>query len=157
MTILRVGGNMDWFRVAEQPSSIDQLPPVFSEMKKIWEEDPEKNYDRIVESLSPYIGGRFVADNLFDWEHYFDDVSDGEFEAIEVNVAGIDFSHEPLPLCKVEAVFEVPLRKGVSKEDVVDWGEDELFSAVVFYWNLEDFEDLDLTVGDHSGCEAYIL
>ena len=72
-------------------------------------------------------------------------------------LAGIDFSHEPLPLCKVEAVFEVPLRKGVSKEDVVDWGEDELFSAVVFYWNLEDFEDLDLTVGDHSGCEAYIL
>ena len=35
-------------------------------------------------------------------------------------------------------------------------GEGELFSAVVFYWNFEKLEDLDLTAGDHSGCLAYI-
>jgi hypothetical protein len=155
---------MDWFSVAEQPDDIDVLPEEFSEMKQLWDSDSEANMKKIVDELSPYIGGRFVADNLDGWEDYFSDESFGEFEAEKIRVVGFDFSEEPLPLCKVEAWFNVALKEGVSKEDVKNWimdsHEGELYSAIVFNWELDEIdelEDLDLTVGDHNGCEAEIV
>ena len=70
-------------------------------MKALWKSDAAANMDKIIDKLGSYVGGRFVADNLDGWEDYFDAGSYGEFEAEKVHVVGIDFSHEPVPLCKV--------------------------------------------------------
>lgn len=164
MATVRILGNMKWFRVAEQPDSLDLLPPVFSEMKDLWSLDSLANSEKIAECLAPYVGGSFVAENLSDWDNFFSDASFGEFDASEVNVVGFDFSEQPIPSCKVEATFDIPLKEGVSVDDVIKWSEEELcgdlYSAVIFYWDLNEFEaleDLDLTVGDHGGCEAMII
>ena len=73
----------------------------------------------------------FVADNLDDWEGYFDESSYGEFPAESIHVVGFDFSTQPLPLCKAEAWFEVPL-----KDDVPLISAWEAFSAET----TEDFD-----------------
>lgn len=164
MTLLRITGNMDWFRVAEQPSSMSELPDVFASMKSKWEDDPEANRKIVVDALESFVWGRFVADNLSDWEDFFDASTYGEFEATSCSVTGFDFSSSPIPLCKVEAQFDIPLKEGVTVEEVIAWNDEvlqgDLYSALVFYWDFddsEDLEDLDLTVGDHNGCEATII
>ena len=161
---VRIVGNMDWFRVAEQPDSPSALPAVFREMRDLSSRDPQGNQQKVVEALGAYVGGRFVADNLFGWETYFPADTYGEFEATQVRVIGFDFSEQPLPSCKVEAIFDIPLKDGITVKDVMNWDEadlqGDLYSAVTFYWDLdeiEELEELDLTVGDHNGCEASIL
>ncbi len=161
---VRIVGNMDWFRVAEQPDSPSALPAVFREMSDLSTRDPQGNQQKVVEALGGYVGGRFVADNLTGWKTYFNADTYGEFEATQVRVIGFDFSEQPLPSCKVEAIFDIPLKDGITVEEVMNWDETELqgdlYSAVTFYWDLdeiEELEDLDLTVGDHNGCEASIV
>jgi hypothetical protein len=163
--VIKVYGNMEWFRVAEQPESFDVLPDEFNEMKSLWESDSEANLNKILGKLTPYIGARFVADNLEGWKDYFDEKTYGEFEAVKIHVSGIDFSEEPIPSCKAEAWFEIALKEGILKQDVEKWIEaehgGELYSAIVFYWNFDeydgvDIEDLDLTFGDHNGAIGII-
>ena len=55
MATVRILGNMKWFRVAEQPDSLDLLPPVFSETKDLWSLDSLANSEKIAECLAPYI------------------------------------------------------------------------------------------------------
>ena len=158
--IVRCYGNMDWFRVAEQPPSFEALPVAFLEAKKLWSSSGEKQIGKVCELLSPFVGARFVAPNLDGWEEFLVQESFGEFEANRINVAGIDFSSEPIPLCKAEAWFDLPLKPGVDKSAFEMWAQNaDLYSAVVFYWALdaEELQELDLTVGDHSGAEASIV
>ena len=162
--VIKIYANMDWFRVAEQPEDSGLLPDIFTEMAQLWESDSEQNVEKIIKELSPFVGGRFVADNLDGWEEFFNEESYGEFEAAKINVVGIDFSEKPIPMCKVEAWFDVPLKEGILKNDVIKWNEENLDNhltdAVIFFWDLdeiEELEELDLTVGDHNGCEAEIV
>ena len=111
-----------------------------------------------------YYGERQGDDSHDFWEEFFNEESYGEFEAAKINVVGIDFSEKPIPMCKVEAWFDVPLKEGILKNDVIKWNEENLDNhltdAVIFFWDLdeiEELEELDLTVGDHNGCEAEIV
>jgi hypothetical protein len=152
-------GNMDWFRVAEQPSGFEVLPEEFTRAEKLWSSSGEKRIGEVCALLAPFVGARFVASNLDGWEEFLSEETFGEFEATKINVAGIDFSSRPLPLCKAEAWFDLPLKQGVDKSVFEQWAQNaELYSAVAFYWALdaEELQELDLTVGDHSGAEALI-
>lgn len=164
MAEIKILGSMKWFRVAEQPDGLDHLPHAFHRAKSLWEEDPVRYAKEITKSLAPFIGGTFVADNISGWQDFFNGETFGEFQALEVRPIGFDFKDSPLPLCKVEAIFEIPLCEGVSENDVVKWSDEilqgDLYTAIIFYWDLYDIDelaDLDLSVGDHSGCEASIL
>ena len=167
IVMIEVYGNMDWFSAAEQPNGFDELPPVFLEGFELWEADAAGNANLIVEKLAPYIGATFVADNIEGWEDYLDDSSFGEFLAKKIRVVGIDFSVNPPPLVKVEAWFDVELTASKTSEAFAEWideeHEGELYSCIVFSWDfdleedLDSLEDLDLTVGDHQGCEAHIV
>ncbi len=158
-----VYGNMDWFRVAEQPTESCPLPPELEQANALWEADREGNSGKILELVSPFVGGRFVADNLAGWEDYLREDTFGEFEASRVRVAGVDFSDLPIPLCKAEGWFDLPLKEGVSRSDFERWvdenHEGELYGAICFYWNFEapELENLDLTFGDHQGAEGVIF
>ena len=140
MATVRILGNMKWFRVAEQPDRLDLLPPVFAEMKDLWSLDSLVNSEKIAECLAPYIGGCFVAENLSDWDNFFSDATFGEFDASEVNVVGFDFSEQPIPSCKVEATFDIPLKR-VSV--TTSYGAKRAWAtsaAVIFYWDLYECE-----------------
>lgn len=155
-------GNMKWFSVAEQPESLDQLPTEFVSAKKLWDKDAKRNIDQIIKLLSPYVGARFIASNIEGWEELFADFDDSGFcevESSELRVVGIDFSEGPIPLCKAEANFEVPVTKEFKSADLDKWQEDNghLTDAVIFYWSVprdDETEELDFTNGDNQGVEC---
>lgn len=159
---IKVYGNMDWFRVVEQPEGLDALPEEFASAKKIWSENGGECTDEVMGKLAPFVGATFSADNLEGWEEYFSDIDGGECEASKVRVVGLDFTDGPIPLCRAEAWFDVPLKAGVSTQAVSDWAANDLegaiYMAISFCWEIEGegVEDLDLTSGDHSGAEGHI-
>jgi hypothetical protein len=81
---------MHWFRVAEQPMGSSSLPAEVEQARSLWEADAKKNSDKILELMSPFEGGRFLADNLGAWEDYLRQETFGEFEASTVRVAAVD-------------------------------------------------------------------
>jgi hypothetical protein len=161
----RFYGNMKWFSVAEQPQSFDQLPPEFLQAKKLWHKDAEGNIDKVIELLSPYVGARFIASNISGWEELFADFDGSglcEIESSEVRVVGIAFSEGPIPMCKAEASFNVPVTRAFEAIDLDEWQEDNgrFTDAVIFYWNAprgDETEDLDFTCGDNQGVECNAL
>lgn len=161
----RVYANMKWFNVGDQAASFDDLPEEFKTAHGLWKADKKKNASKILELVGPFVGARLVLCNVSGWEELFaDPAGDGfpEIEASTINVVGIDFAAEPLPSCKAEAYFDVPVTKDFAKvSDLDDWqSENDTFTgAVIFYWNVprsDSTEDLDFAVGDHSGCECVV-
>lgn len=161
----RFYGNMDWFSVAEQANDIDLLPAEFEQAKTLWDDDAEGNLDQIIDLLSSYVGARFIASNISGWEELFAD-PDGsgfcEVEASEVRVVGIDFSEGPIPMCKAEAEFDVPVTEAFESSDLDEWQDENgpFTDAVIFYWNVprdDETEDLDFTCGDNQGVECCVL
>ncbi len=158
----RFYGNMKWFSVAEQPQDFDQLPPEFLQAKQLWDKDADGNLDEIIELLSPYVGARFIASNISGWEELFADFDGSglcEIESSELRVVGIDFSEDPIPICKAEASFNVPVTRAFEATDLDEWQEDNgrFTDAVIFYWNVprgDETEDLDFTCGDNQGVEC---
>ncbi len=104
-----------------------------------------------------------MADNLTGWEDYLRQDTLGEFEASIVRMVAVDFSSAPIPLCKAEGWFDLPLKQGVSRSEFEHWlaenHDGELYGAICFYWNFAapELEDLDLTFGDHHGAEGVII
>ena len=161
----RVYANMKWFNVGDQAASFDDLPEEFKTAHGLWKADKKKNASKILELVGPFVGARLVLCNVSGWEELFaDPAGDGfpEIEASTINVVGIDFAAEPLPSCKAEAYFDVPVTKDFAKvSDLDDWqSENDTFTgAVIFYWNVprsDSTEDLDFAVGDHSGGECVV-
>lgn len=161
--VVTVYGAMKWFRVAEQPKDSDSLPPEIEKARALWEAGAENSSEEIIRLVSPFLGGLFVADNLKGWRDLLRNESFGEFEASRLNIAGVDFSDAPIPLCKVEGWFDIPLKDGMQRSDFKRWidqnHQGELFSAISFYWDFDNpkLEQLDLTVGDHMGAEALVI
>lgn len=151
--------NIDWFDVAEQPEDISLLPDEFKKARELWEDDAENNQSQMIELLAKYVGARLVLSNISDWEELFidEDGNFGEVESDEVKVIGIDFAHGPIPMCKAEAYFDLPVTADFADTDLNEWQEehDPFHLAVVFYWDLvgDSLDDLDLNSGDNQGVE----
>lgn len=158
----RFYANMKWFSVAEQPDSIGQLPHEFQQAKNLWDTYGESSQKTLIKLLSPFVGARFIANNINGWEELFADPDSSDFveiEASEVRVVGIDFSESPIPICKAEAEFDIPVTESYATTNLEDWMNDNgyLTDAIIFYWNLpnnDETEDLDLTCGDNQGVEC---
>ncbi len=126
--------------------------------------DADGNLDEIIELLSPYVGARFIASNISGWEELFADFDGSglcEIESSEVRVVGIDFSDGPIPMCKAEANFDVPVTGSIESADLDEWQEDNgrFTDAVIFYWNVprsDETQDLDFTCGDNQGVECIV-
>jgi len=157
--------NCDWFSPADQPDGFDHLPAEFLEAKKLWDSNKNGNIDVVIELISKYVGARFIASGISNWEELFaDSEGDGlvEIESLTLRVVGIDFSSSPIPLCKAEATFTVDVTDEFSTKDLEEWQEDNgrFTDGVAFYWNFprtDETEDLDFTVGDNSGVECIVL
>ena len=160
--------NMKWFDVAEQPSDIGDLPEAFKLAKSLWFEDKEKNLERILKLMTEYVGARFLPSNILEWDELISD-PDGngypEIEARQIRVVGIDFSSEPFPKCKAEAIFDVTVTDKFPSTDLDEWQDNDgdcrpFTDGVIFYWNVpksESMEDLDFTFGDNEGVECFCV
>ena len=94
--------NVEWFSATEDPDKIS-IPSKILEAKNIWDTNGGKSTSKICELLSEFVNCNFIAENFEDWANYFDDKNYGEFSAVKVNVVGVDFSTNNLPLIRAEA------------------------------------------------------
>jgi hypothetical protein len=163
-------GNMEWFDVAEQPPTFEELPKQFKLAYDLWEKDKENNTGEIIKLLKSFVSMHFVPTNVGGWEELFVNAGDGGsppseaicYEAIWLNVVGIDFSVSPIPRCRAEAVFRVPVTENYFKiKDLDEWQENHDFfhGGVIFGWKIprtRATESLDFTFANHSGCECFV-
>jgi predicted DNA-binding WGR domain protein len=159
-------GNMNWFEIDEQPKNFDVLPDAFKAAYDLWKKAKKSN-NEITELLSPFICAKFIPSNIVGWEELFIQ-SDGEefqeYDAIKIKLVGVDFSTKPIPSCRAEAWFKIPITKNFSKlssDDLEEWQEnnDYFYSAISFGWEIPEIpelEDLDLWYSNHSGCECIL-
>ena len=156
-------GNMEWWDVAEQPDSFQDLPAEFKEAFDLWSANGEKNIDRIISLLENFLIGFFVAENISDFEDFFEFDSFPEVESYELKLVGVSFENAtPIPKVKTEAYFKVPFSDEIDFNTLEDDLEERgcsLHDCISFKWVSEELEDLDLdtTFGDNLGCEALVL
>ena len=147
--------NVEWFSATEDPDKIS-IPSKILEAKNIWDTNGGKSTSKICELLSEFVNCNFIAENFEDWANYFDDKNYGEFSAVKVNVVGVDFSTNNLPLIRAEAWIDILIKEKISDDDLNDWIESEwgLQSGIIWNWLLDSEGDLDLTMMENSGIEA---
>lgn len=159
--IAKFYGTIDWFNVAEQPDSLTDLPDDFDKAYKLWSQDKDKNFEEIINLIEPYLNANFVIPALNDWENIFVEVDGHELEAasIKMKLVGVDFSVNPIPQCKAEAWFEIPIHSHITNHEIDEWQDvsgSSLTDALSFSWNI-DQDDLDFSCGDHMGVEVVML
>lgn len=155
--------NMTWFSVAEQPTNFDLFPENFRKAADLLSANQEQNFALAATQLSPFLGASFVSENIPGLNRFFVEPQHGEFQAYKTKIAGLDFSESPIPLCKAEGYFSIPLSPGVDLDSLYEhldsYDYNVLTDAVCFFWSIEEFgiENYDLTFASHSGCECWIL
>jgi len=148
--------NVEWFSATDDPNK-NLIPSEIIEAKNVWNANGGKSTSEICMLVSKFIKCNFIAENFEDWENYFDNKNHGEFSAIKVNVVGVEFSTNNLPLIRAEAWIGVSIKEKISEDDLNDWLESEwgLQTGIMWNWAFDnDEEDLDLTMMENSGMEA---
>lgn len=148
--------NVEWFSATDEPEK-NAIPNKILDAENIWNANEGKSTPEICALVSKFIKCNFIAENFEDWENYFDNKNHGEFSAIKVNVVGVEFSTNNLPLIRAEAWIGVSIKEKISEDDLNDWLESEwgLQTGIMWNWAFDnDEEDLDLTMMENSGMEA---
>lgn len=156
---------MKWFEVGEQPDDFTGLPKAFADAKSLWNADRDKNFGKIIKLLQPFVTAVFLPANIDGWEELFaDPAGEGfpETHATELRLVGVDFSCSPIPMCKAEAEFEVPVTEAFGSIDLDTWqlDNDYFASAIGFGWNVPQnykTKNLDLTGTSNRGVECIPL
>ena len=148
--------NVEWFSATDDPDK-NLIPSEIIEAKNVWNTGGGKSTSEICMLVSKFIKCNFIAENFEDWENYFDNKTHGEFNAVKVNVVGVEFSTNNLPLIRAEAWIDVSTLEKISEDDLNDWLESEwgLQTGIMWNWAFDNGEeDLDLTMMENSGMEA---
>ena len=148
--------NVEWFSAAEDPDK-NSLSNKIIEARNVWNANGGKSTSEICALVSKFIECTFIAENFDNWENYFDNKNYGEFSAVKVNVVGVEFSTQNLPLIRAEAWIDVSIQEKISKDELDDWLESEwgLQTGIMWNWTFgDDDRGLDLTMMENSGMEA---
>ena len=148
--------NVEWFSTTDDPEK-NLLPNKIIKARNVWNTNGGKSTSEICTLVSRFIKCNFISENFNGWEKYFDNSNYGEFSAVKVNVVGVDFSNNNLPLIRAEAWIDVSIQEKISEDDLNDWLESEwgLQSGIMWNWVFDDDDgDLDLTMMENSGMEA---
>lgn len=159
-TYRRFYANMDWWEVSEQPTKSPLICKYLGEVKKYIDCDDKTG----LRSLSGHLRAMFLLQNIANAAEIFDFDElgeDSEIPAQEISLVAVDFSAYPIPLCKSEAYFLLPVSSKFTDIDLAEWQERNgfLFDAITFYWDFDDIEatGLDLSFGNHSGVECIVI
>ena len=154
-------GTMEWWDVAEQPDDFESLPSEFKEAFDLWKEDGEKNFEKIVLLLEGFLAGHFVAENIYDFEEFFEFESIPEAESYWLELVDVSFEHAtPIPTVGTQARFRVPFSDDVnfeSLEEDLEAKGSHLYDCISFRWILDELDDYDTSFGDNLGTEALLL
>ena len=148
--------NVEWFSATDDPDK-NLIPSEIIDARNVWNANEGKSTLEICMLVSKFIKCNFISENFDDWENYFDNKNHGEFNAVKVNVVGVEFSANNLPLIRAEAWIDVSIQEKISEDDLNDWLESEwgLQTGIMWNWAFDnDEEDLDLTMMENSGMEA---
>jgi hypothetical protein len=155
----RFYANAKNFKPDQQPASFEELPPVFLEAKELWEKGKERNLPEVTALLNPYLRASFVLEQLPGAEQLFANPEhlprSPEFKATALKLVGVNFSEGPLPSCKLEAEFELPITLKFKEMDLRKWQHQHglLSKALCFYWEVPVAGELRQFKG--SNCEEY--
>ena len=146
---------VDWFSVSDGLHE-NVVPSGIQKVKNIWNINGGKSTPEMCELILKYLNCQFLAENYDDWAEYFDDKDFGEFNAIKINVVGVEFTDSILPLIRAEAWVEVKVKEAISDEFLDDWLNEEwgLQTGIMWSWNIPNDGDLDLAMEENSGIEA---
>jgi hypothetical protein len=160
MNLQKFYANMDWWNVAEQPLTCSKLCEKFRLLEIEWLAD-KASRKRIVQELSPFLKSSFIVSNISNFQSIFEtnDIEVSlEVNADKVVIVDLDFSSKPLPLCKSEAFYTLPVKSDFKKIDLEEWQEynSRFYDAITFYWDFgPNFDmDCDLSFGANSGVEC---
>ena len=153
---------VDWFGVdGETESNHKTLPKVFLKAKQLWKSDRKGNYTKIHVLISKYVSARFLPSNVDNWEDVFTDLSGNgcpEYKSSEIQVTGIAFGDGPIPTCKAEASFDVNVKEGLGRSQLVEFfAKNALTDAPIFYWDIPEVttsNSLEFTCATHEGMEC---
>ena len=148
--------NVEWFSATDDPDK-NLIPSEIIDARNVWNANEGKSTLEICMLVSKFIKCNFISENFDDWENYFDNKNHGEFNAVKVNVVGVEFSANNLPLIRAEAWIDVSIQEKISEDDLNDWLESEwgLQTGIMWNWAFDNgVEDLDLTMMENSGMEA---
>ena len=101
-------GNMEWWDVGEQPDSFQDLPAKFKEAFDLWSANGEKNIDRIISLLENFFDWFFVAENISDFEDFFEFDSFPEVESYELKLVGVSFENATPYQRSKQKLFQSP-------------------------------------------------
>jgi hypothetical protein len=147
--------NMDWWSVSDQPASFELIPKAFQKSHSLWKSSYSSNRLEIIKLLSPYIKSLFLINNISSCDNLFSTKKYSEILAYKTNLIDVDFCDSPIPRCKTEAYYLIPVFEDFDLIDLEKWQqENSLFTdAISFYWDI-DVEGLDTTYGSHAGIEC---
>jgi hypothetical protein len=152
--------NMDWWDVAEQPTNCKEICEKFEALSNRWLAS-KTNQPKIIAELTPLLRSKFIIENIKNFKSIFDTKKlngDLEVVAIKVVIVDLDFSSGPLPMCKSESFFKIPVKSSFKKIDIEEWQEtnSRFYDAITFYWdfNFKFDLDCDLSFGSNSGVEC---
>ena len=148
--------NVEWFSATDDPDK-NLIPSEIIDARNVWNANEGKSTLEICMLVSKFIKCNFISENFDDWENYFDNKNHGEFNAVKVNVVGVEFSANNLPLIRAEAWIDVSIQEKISEDDLNDWLESKwgLQTGIMWNWAFDNNEeDLDLTMMENSGMEA---
>ena len=147
--------SVKWFDVPDDVRT-DDLPEELIDAQQKWGDNSQTSSPELCEIIEKFIVCNYIAENMSGWEAMFPDNNFGEFTACKVEVLGVKFSARKLPSVCAQAWIPITVLDNVSDEDLDEWAEEEwgMHSGVIWSWDLNIDDDIDLGMESHSGAEA---
>jgi hypothetical protein len=112
------------------------IPDEFKTIRELWQkQDPE-----CLKLIKKYIVALFIPSNLAEAPAWLHDEDADELQASVLEVIGLVFTDDDLPLVTAVAVFDLPTTHVVSNAELEQWQEEadeHLDNALSFEWILD--------------------
>jgi hypothetical protein len=119
-----------------------KVPEEFKKIRKLWEKkDPE-----CFRIIRQYVDAVFIPSNLLEAPVWLDVGDVDDIKAYEIEVSGLVFTNDDLPIVTIGAMFLLPTIYTVSNLTLEQWQEDHdeyLHNACSFEWILEPVDERD--------------
>ena len=147
--------SVEWFDVPDEVST-DDFPEELIDAQQKWGDNTQVSSPELCKAIETFIVCDYIAENMSGWEAMFPDDNFGEFKACKVEVVGVKFSEKNLPSVCAQAWIPITVLDDVSDEDLDEWAEAEwgMHSGIIWSWDLNIDDDIDLGMESHSGAEA---
>ena len=112
------------------------IPNEFKTIRELW----QKKDPKCLKLINKYIVALFIPTNLVETPEWLHDEDADELKARKLEVIGLVFTDDDLPLVTAVAVFDLPTTHVASNSALEQWQEEEdehLDNALSFEWILD--------------------